>query len=1310
MKGCISCKKFFKVNCNGSKCFQCLKKERRRKDFLLRRNADAIIERIENEKLVLKKALEDEINGSNTGGEEEADIDDNEEDGEEEESDQEESLDDDRTDHTDFFCDENSDDETNSSAISVYDTNIDSTLQQDNTDMSGSDEDSIYDITVCMNCRRTELMTDDYDCYRLRAQWIDRCHISTGRSFAFVTPADTVNGKFYLCIYCRQYLDKESTLKEYRVGAKMWPSYLRKLLEDTKSNTKRRIWQLLPRIVQDQYRHNVSDELKENYVSCSVDITLSSKILQHELESSDICNIRKGLNRLNPEVLCPYGCSTYLHKTGYIDLEAVFQMLTREENIPTMFGLTKVTSGFHIRKDYYREILSLYGTIGINDEWKVLPSLKCLPDKGLVFMTCPEHNEGGKSRGRLRYFHIPRTPFLPLIPSKHADQLCYGVVRPRIATRMKRSEYGNTTHEILTMQGKYGGIDSCSIGLTSNFTVKSSLLHQRELGYLNYRTDIRALLHSQVERFEIDPNVAEMKLRRSKDTIYKNNADDCLRGATFMTVHDSVTFLEDMNKYKEILFHGESKYPLWPEHRTFVHPCNCNYGSEFGYLPKLALGTDGSDTLWALCSILLCCTEMYNAAVDKCRIGCSKDDFEPNILTYISNNCFGYTFSSPRKAVLKGIQKCPSVKKLIEAVKTNAVPLHDTPDYFSSYSNYISIRVTSHQQWPSSLAISGALNGFMSSATRNPHKNVTLCINICGSAIVQKRWNELCFSIELHNNKKYELTYCLFETFDEHGNSNLFVRCRHGSVLHPEWWEHNRSQYIPIQVSDSTRQRVIYPVLLFYTEYENQSMKDTLTQYLRHIGIQQRVICATHNLPLSAVPSTTKTSLRCYQINEQGIVCGTPRRLICPYRECKTWICQKCFEKLPKNEQKKIDYVGSISAEQEDELRNFRFSACNEETNSWLANKAVNDAINEDTLEEDGYHDEIDYSSPNQSWHTPSGLKPPVSVVGATSESYEPSSIPGHVLLNRFGSLLIRQGSDLHGNVAQKHLQTQFACCIPGVSIPTLYLSGMLFPSVYWHSEKDGSISGCIPSCILAQESTVRSNGFASLQDHVQTGITSVDCLSGSCHRHKGFSHDALSNIALNGRHSQIVLCRTNTQHDVGAYATNNRFVVGAINSKKIIRELSVAEKALPSSIFLTLTCNQKLQPGVSHLRNMINNSRQWFNTNYKRLSLSIDSAEEFEAQLDVGMSGIILRNWLETLDTLVDYFQREDVLGTVIRIFVRLEYQDCGKFLFYKQYGSADSSTRQSHDLCQPLNNYYYSRELAPRTSSNSYGRKPSG
>lgn len=459
----------------------------------MRRNVDAIIERIENEKRMLKEALEEGINGSDNEAEEEADIDLDGDDDEEEESDEEESENDDTTEHIDFECHESED---------------------ENTDILESDPDDIYDITACMNCRRSELMTNDYDCYRLRAQWVDRCHVSTGRSFAFVTPSDSVNGKFYLCIYCRQYLDKESTLKEYRVGGKMWPSYIRKLLEDTNTNTKHRIWQLLPEIVQAQYRYNVSDELKENYTSCSVDITLSSHSLEQELQSNDISNIRMGLNRLNPQVLCPYGCSTYLHKTGCIDLEAVFQMITREENIPTMFGLSKVVSGFHIRKDYYRERLSLYGTIGINDEWKVLPSMKCLPDRGLVFMTCPEHNNGGKSRGRLRYFHIPRSPFLPSVPSKHADQLCYGVIRPRIASRMKRSEYGNTTHEIVTMQGKYGGIDSCSIGLTSNFNVKSSLLHQRELGYLNYRTDIRALLHSQVERFEIDSNVAETKLKK----------------------------------------------------------------------------------------------------------------------------------------------------------------------------------------------------------------------------------------------------------------------------------------------------------------------------------------------------------------------------------------------------------------------------------------------------------------------------------------------------------------------------------------------------------------------------------------------------------------------------------------------------------------------------------------------------------------------------------------------------------------------------------------------------------------------------
>ena len=107
---------------------------------------------------------------------------------------------------------------------------------------------------------------------------------------------------------------------------------------------------------------------------------------------------------LMPLVLCPWGCSEYLHKVGYISFDIIIQRYVPSCAIELICNVEKCNFTFSARDDFLRENVDEYENLLLNPLWKVVPSIAFIPDMGPHVLTCSRHNGGVKKSFYI--FHV----------------------------------------------------------------------------------------------------------------------------------------------------------------------------------------------------------------------------------------------------------------------------------------------------------------------------------------------------------------------------------------------------------------------------------------------------------------------------------------------------------------------------------------------------------------------------------------------------------------------------------------------------------------------------------------------------------------------------------------------------------------------------------------------------------------------------------------------------------------------------------------------------------------------------------------
>ena len=91
-------------------------------------------------------------------------------------------------------------------------------------------------------------------------------------------------------------------------------------------------------------------------------------------------------------MLCPWGCSEFIHHVGYLEIESVLQQFIQKCNI-SVIDTDKLSKVEHSRDDFVRESLEDYNMWLYNHNWKILPTIVFVNGYPRV-LTCKDHNGG----------------------------------------------------------------------------------------------------------------------------------------------------------------------------------------------------------------------------------------------------------------------------------------------------------------------------------------------------------------------------------------------------------------------------------------------------------------------------------------------------------------------------------------------------------------------------------------------------------------------------------------------------------------------------------------------------------------------------------------------------------------------------------------------------------------------------------------------------------------------------------------------------------------------------------------------------
>ena len=460
--------------------------------------------------------------------------------------------------------------------------------------------------------------------------------------------------------------------------ADCWPSFVWNLFmdRDILDVYGENIWRMIP----GKWRYWWIDKVKEISVlngvtintppSIFIDITSNIYEMKSGIESNTLANLKKCCNKhLMPSILCPWGESEYIHQCGKFPFDAFLQRFLPKCYIDKISNDKICENIYSSREDYVRGSIEDYDCILLNPEWKVLPSVAFIDDKGPYILTC-RHHDGGTNKA---YIHTPRQPY-HVIPSEHGDQLSHAVIKTRFIKPMKAKKFSNT-YQMHEQRGSFQGIDTCDVTDYGNFGICSVLLEESESRSIMHRPDINSLL----DRLGNDMSLSQVTIngfrKRAKEVCPPDDViAKCLVGATYVSLEDAMELQVEIGTDQGIrvkLLENDQGIQNVVDTRhnwiqSIIH-CQRNdkegYGAIFPVVPQFRYNDTDTRQLWIVSGMLLCVKELWYLT-DKYEMDVS--NWHGWVLSYLTRKCFpGITIKSHNMNPIRSTY-VTTIPKLIE--------------------------------------------------------------------------------------------------------------------------------------------------------------------------------------------------------------------------------------------------------------------------------------------------------------------------------------------------------------------------------------------------------------------------------------------------------------------------------------------------------------------------------------------------------------------------------------------------------------------------------------------------------------------
>ena len=413
-------------------------------------------------------------------------------------------------------------------------------------DFNADDINNIHSQITCNNCHRRDCFYGDIEKenYHLHIREVEIEDLYFRSKLKFVFFDRQSLSTVMLCECCYSYLASSSSGRFDFV----WPAFLWKFLtsETNISLYGDKLWTVIPTV----WRYWWIDSVQE--ISSLNHLTLFEPAAVIQDRTDDCFEFTSGISsqklgvikkvcdsHLLPDVLCPWGCSEFMHQSAVFPFDVLIQRYFQKIDVNVVSRPSKESRAcferiFSARDDFLRDELDAYECHLLNPRWKVLPSVIFV---GITphALTCRNHKDGTYKK----YIHVPRSP-LPYLPSHISDQVCHAVINTRTIKPMKASTYSNT-YQMHEQKGSFQGLDTCNVISVGNFSNNSHLLRQYENLFIANRPDIVSLLSNLVNRKCLSELAKDSMIETAQRTkIPDEELKNYLHGSTYVSLEDSM--------------------------------------------------------------------------------------------------------------------------------------------------------------------------------------------------------------------------------------------------------------------------------------------------------------------------------------------------------------------------------------------------------------------------------------------------------------------------------------------------------------------------------------------------------------------------------------------------------------------------------------------------------------------------------------------------------------------------------------------------------------------------------------------------
>ena len=1168
-----------------------------------------------------------------------------------------------------------------------------------------------------------------------------------------------------LCGGCYWWLcesDKKTRMDHSYVWSQVWRVFFWLFLSNKVVHEKygKEAWKYVPETVRPMWKNVVQRDFPTVYYNldeidaCYKDATLELEKFEKVHAELKIGDIVKAYNGLMPNVLCPWGCSEYIYDCEELKFEHVFNELVWRcewSELTSSEGMKSMS----FRRDFLdgEPCVHLF-----NEKWKVMPSVAFLRDQGPCFLTCKIHGKGTCKR----YFHLPRSPCR--LVSSHGDQLGHVSLRSNVIGTVKAHKYSHE-YQMNVCRGSYNGIDTCRINEERRFDIMSQSSEMLESVAVHERPDVRGLMSELVEAGKLSPNGERLMNEKANDYFdgQQEYLEKCKRGSTFMTLLDTVKLHRSRQavKRREVLMHGVSSDGLpysysaeiemkWPSVLVGIHEYD-----KHGCMPQVLRKLDQSKKhglvddrlLWTLeallrrvplfwettCAAVKDWHEWHGHLLYRQKLNGTKRGGKAGKKYAFGILPFG--IKDEKDLPLVG-QMMKFLSRAVEYGRVRRGEVSGSVDFSNGFAPRqvkCLLEDEKHVETLSAIAAPRSVSRLVRDIKAvTSGKELVVVYRL--ENVVEVAY-DLPLSVNGRDGDVFNLVFLSVSACKEVDGVGIKwvgeVYSRHEGMFEGFWVQKSLGKrcFQVNNVETVTKKRDFD--IAVYVRASATSVDEIRKEYFSYVGGQERCRCKEHEMPLIACQRTKDK--QCGKVDglERQSECHRQCSYCCPIRGCEVAMCGSCYKETSDMNAVLVS-AGRVRSWRmqtvdEDDCTDENDNDCDENNDDDESTCTVDSSygskasIGSGDLQMGGdvFADDLE-SVGNSGVETDDDVEGsnkktggiPCTIFGnkcATmtgSGRSGGSNIRGSVLLNQFGSCLVRSESQLNGTRSEKNLLQRLTLRDVGDTVAVAYPEAMMFPTIFWApfgNGAEGSFLGSIPISLLCREGSRTDTGMAPILDHVKTRITSPLNIAGSHADYCSFMFDTVANSVLCTQDSRVVLRRgfaeCLTAAGVRAKKRDENFYTDSVDNREVVNELCAAQRESKFTLFLTLTCNQAKHFGVRHVKHWIDNVecgfeayKQWYKKQFPgQRDLNLDDRSDILKSLREQGRVLLLRNWMQVRKILRKYICESDErpLGKVILFFGRDEYQEEKGNLFHVHWLVAtedDYSTEEGQHKLEKL------------------------